>query len=96
MTATTDCMGLATEERRDLADLLDSLTPEQWATPSLCAGWSVRDVVAHILSYEGSGGSASPERLPAGGSGQVGSTNSDWPPTEIERQRNSDRCFGPT
>ncbi|MGH8998570.1 MAG: maleylpyruvate isomerase N-terminal domain-containing protein [Acidimicrobiia bacterium] len=29
-----------------------SLTPDQWATPSLCAGWSVRDVVAHILSYE--------------------------------------------
>jgi uncharacterized protein (TIGR03083 family) len=45
-------MALAIEERRDLADLLDSLTPEQWAAPSLCAGWSVRDVVAHILSYE--------------------------------------------
>jgi uncharacterized protein (TIGR03083 family) len=52
MTGATDSMALATDERRDLADLLDSLTPDQWATPSLCAGWSVRDVVAHILSYE--------------------------------------------
>ena len=45
-------MALAADERRDLAALLDSLTPEQWAAPSLCAGWSVRDVVAHILSHE--------------------------------------------
>ena len=47
-----DRMRLATEERRDLADLLDSLTPEQWLHPSLCEGWSVRDVVAHVVSYE--------------------------------------------
>lgn len=45
-------MALATEERRDLADLLDSLTPHQWDAPSLCAGWSVRDVVTHLVSYE--------------------------------------------
>ncbi|TXN31442.1 maleylpyruvate isomerase family mycothiol-dependent enzyme [Lacisediminihabitans profunda] len=32
-----------------IADLLDGLTPEQWATPSLCAGWSVRDVAGHLL-----------------------------------------------
>jgi uncharacterized protein (TIGR03083 family) len=48
----TDPKELATEERRDLADLLDSLTPEQWQQPSLCAGWTVRDVVAHVISYE--------------------------------------------
>ena len=35
-------------ERADLADLLDTLTPAQWATPSLCAGWTVRDVAAHL------------------------------------------------
>ncbi|MFC7406338.1 maleylpyruvate isomerase family mycothiol-dependent enzyme [Georgenia alba] len=45
-------MALARDERRELAELLETLTPEQWATPSLCAGWSVRDVVAHIVSYE--------------------------------------------
>ena len=35
-------------ERRDLADLLDTLTDEDWATPSLCPGWTVLDVVAHL------------------------------------------------
>ena len=37
-------------ERRALADDLADLTPEQWATPSLCAGWTVHDVLAHQLS----------------------------------------------
>jgi uncharacterized protein (TIGR03083 family) len=31
-----------------LADLLDSATDAQWDTPSLCAGWRVREVVAHM------------------------------------------------
>ncbi|MFI6496067.1 maleylpyruvate isomerase family mycothiol-dependent enzyme [Nonomuraea typhae] len=35
-------------ERRDLADLLSGLTPEQWRAPSLCAGWRVREVAAHL------------------------------------------------
>lgn len=37
------------EQRRDLADLLDGLTDAQWETPSLCAGWRVREVVAHLV-----------------------------------------------
>ena len=35
-------------QRADLADVLAGLTPEQWMTPSLCAGWRVRDVAAHL------------------------------------------------
>ncbi|MDL5157388.1 maleylpyruvate isomerase family mycothiol-dependent enzyme [Actinomycetospora termitidis] len=35
-------------ERLDLADELEDLTDDEWATPSLCAGWTVRDVVAHL------------------------------------------------
>jgi uncharacterized protein (TIGR03083 family) len=31
-----------------LADLLDSLPDAAWDTPSLCAGWRVREVVAHM------------------------------------------------
>ncbi len=38
------------QERRALAGLLAGLTPEQWATPSLCTGWTVRDVAAHVIS----------------------------------------------
>ena len=47
-----DVTALAAAERADLAVLLRSLAPQQWQTPSLCAGWSVRDVVTHMLSYE--------------------------------------------
>ncbi|MFD1718679.1 maleylpyruvate isomerase family mycothiol-dependent enzyme [Georgenia deserti] len=49
---TTDTM-LATEtfaERERLAHLLAGLTPEQWSAPSLCTGWRVREVVAHITT----------------------------------------------
>ncbi|WP_282795697.1 maleylpyruvate isomerase family mycothiol-dependent enzyme [Streptomyces sp. CC224B] len=35
-------------ERHELADLLDGLAPEQWEAPSLCAGWRVREVAAHM------------------------------------------------
>jgi uncharacterized protein (TIGR03083 family) len=45
-------MQLACEERRDFVDLLDGLTAEQWEQPSLCELWRVRDVVAHVVSYE--------------------------------------------
>jgi uncharacterized protein (TIGR03083 family) len=37
-------------QRTAIADLLDMLTPEQWATASLCAGWTVADVAAHVAS----------------------------------------------
>ncbi len=37
-------------ERRALAADLANLTPEQWATPSLCTGWSVHDVLAHMVA----------------------------------------------
>lgn len=46
---------LVVEERNDLADFLETLTPEQWTANSLCEGWTVRDVVAHVVSYEGAG-----------------------------------------
>ena len=36
-------------ERAKLADTLEALSAEQWATPSLCGGWSVRIAAAHVL-----------------------------------------------
>lgn len=45
-------MRLAEAERAHLVDLLGTLSPEQWDAPSLCEGWRVRDVVAHIVSFE--------------------------------------------
>ena len=47
-----DRTALATAERKDLADFLETLEPEHWERPSLCSGWTVRDVVAHLISYE--------------------------------------------
>jgi uncharacterized protein (TIGR03083 family) len=38
------------EQRYALAGILRTLTPDQWETPSLCAGWRVRDVAAHVIS----------------------------------------------
>ncbi len=35
-------------ERLALVDYLNTLTPAQWATPSLCSGWSVQHVAAHL------------------------------------------------
>ena len=35
-------------ERHRVADLVADLPDEQWATPSLCSAWTVRDVVAHL------------------------------------------------
>ncbi|MGH3739399.1 MAG: maleylpyruvate isomerase family mycothiol-dependent enzyme, partial [Micromonosporaceae bacterium] len=35
-------------ERLSLADLLESLTEEEWEQPSLCDGWRIRDLAAHV------------------------------------------------
>ena len=32
--------------------LLVGLSPDQWQQPSLCERWRVRDVIAHVLSYD--------------------------------------------
>jgi uncharacterized protein (TIGR03083 family) len=36
------------DHRARVADLLDGLDDEQWEHPSLCKGWRVRDVGAHL------------------------------------------------
>jgi uncharacterized protein (TIGR03083 family) len=36
------------DERLSLASFLDSLSAEDWETASLCTGWRVRDVAAHL------------------------------------------------
>jgi uncharacterized protein (TIGR03083 family) len=39
-----------TSQRGRLIALLEGFTTEEWNTPSLCAGWKVRDVVGHLVS----------------------------------------------
>jgi uncharacterized protein (TIGR03085 family) len=49
-------MSLASRERAALADLLSDVGPD---TPTLCAGWSARDLAAHLVVRE-----ARPDTLP--------------------------------
>jgi uncharacterized protein (TIGR03083 family) len=35
-------------QRARTADLLEQLSDEEWRQPSLCPGWTVRDVAAHL------------------------------------------------
>src|SRR6516164_3867245 len=44
----SDIWATISAERGALADDLANLTPTQWNTPSLCSGWTVRDLVAHL------------------------------------------------
>lgn len=37
------------ETQSEFAELLESLQPRQWNAPTACAGWSVKDLVVHLL-----------------------------------------------
>ena len=45
----TDVWQLVHAERRALVEDLALITDEQWASPSLCGGWTVHDVAAHLV-----------------------------------------------
>ncbi|HEY2286015.1 MAG TPA: maleylpyruvate isomerase family mycothiol-dependent enzyme [Streptosporangiaceae bacterium] len=44
----SDLAGAIAAERRELAAMLDALPPAAWDEPTLCDGWRVREVVAHL------------------------------------------------
>ncbi|MFG2192497.1 maleylpyruvate isomerase family mycothiol-dependent enzyme [Streptomyces sp. NPDC048639] len=46
--STQDIKAAIVAERGELADLLDELPLEAWDAPSLCGGWRVREVAAHM------------------------------------------------
>lgn len=37
-------------ERQALLSMLENLPPTDWAMPTVCPGWTVHDIVAHILN----------------------------------------------
>jgi uncharacterized protein (TIGR03083 family) len=45
---TTDLMPTITAERKAFGDVLEGLPESGWNAPSLCSGWRVREVVAHM------------------------------------------------
>lgn len=44
-----DTLHLFPGERTALLELLAALSPEEWAAPTVCPGWLVKDVAAHLL-----------------------------------------------
>lgn len=52
-TIDTDALWAGIDDHRSrTAALLESLTPEQWEHPSLCEGWTVRHVAAHLTGQQ--------------------------------------------
>ncbi|WP_331461072.1 maleylpyruvate isomerase family mycothiol-dependent enzyme [Micromonospora tarapacensis] len=63
-----DIRAAVTAERSEQADLLATLRPDQWDAPTLCAGWRVREVVAHTtMPFRTSVGRTLVELAKAGG-----------------------------
>jgi uncharacterized protein (TIGR03083 family) len=48
MTQDADLQPVVAAEYQRLADRLASVPAEAWETPSLCEGWRVREVIAHL------------------------------------------------
>ena len=48
----TSTRQMARDERVEFASFLQGLTPEQWANPTLCDKWRVREVAIHTVSYD--------------------------------------------
>src|SRR5215213_2285537 len=44
-----DVVDLFPEERAALLRVLEDLSAEEWQTPTVCPGWSVKDIALHLL-----------------------------------------------
>jgi hypothetical protein len=62
-----DVRRLTADERADLAEFLATLSTQQWQAPTLCTRWRVREVVAHIISYDNLDARARAHRARSGG-----------------------------
>ena len=45
-----DTTALFRPERDALIELLESLNADQWHAPTVCEGWTVKDIAAHIVA----------------------------------------------
>lgn len=71
-----------------LATLCDTLSPEEWARPTGCPGWSVQDHVAHIAGLESElMGRTSSHTLPDGGLEHIRSDVGRWMEITVDERR---------
>jgi uncharacterized protein (TIGR03083 family) len=73
---------MVADERRDLVAFLRTLSDDEWETASLCEGWRVRDVVAHV-SYDAM---SKPAYLLAALSGVLGPDRANARLVDADRQ----------
>ncbi|MFB9903571.1 maleylpyruvate isomerase family mycothiol-dependent enzyme [Allokutzneria oryzae] len=81
-------MTQATRERIEFTDFLETLSAEQWDEPSLCAGWTVREVVTHVISYDELGWRRTAARLARArfslaGANAIGAADRSRTPSEL-------------
>ncbi|GAA5160090.1 maleylpyruvate isomerase family mycothiol-dependent enzyme [Ornithinimicrobium tianjinense] len=57
ITRRSDAAAVATRAYEDLVALLESLDDEDWLAPTECPGWSVSDMVGHLIGNARSGAS---------------------------------------
>jgi len=48
MVNTEQLWSVVEDQRRRVAAFLESLSDHEWTQPSLCAGWTIKDVAAHL------------------------------------------------
>ena len=52
-TTKKEMIELAQKERATLEEFLATLTPEQMAQPNMIGEWAIKDVLAHLIEWEG-------------------------------------------
>ena len=83
----------AREERADFAAFLATLSPQQWQAPTLCTAWRVRDVVAHVISYDDLGRAGLLLLAARAGSSSAASTPPRWGDTTRAARSSCWRCW---
>ncbi|MFD3439695.1 maleylpyruvate isomerase family mycothiol-dependent enzyme [Streptomyces sp. NPDC058685] len=74
-------------ERLSLADFFEGLHDEEWEEASLCAGWTVHDVAAHLT--------LSTRTTPAGSITGIIRARGNWDRMEADKARERAAGFGP-
>jgi uncharacterized protein (TIGR03083 family) len=98
-----DILRAIADERRRVADLVESLIPEQLSTPSLCGDWTVQQVAGHLLAAVSDSGTPLLPLIVRSGfsihkaNARLAVLTADQPPAELARglRDNAENPFRP-